>query len=410
MILLCYHSAITLKSLYMHIATLIHDYHFTEEDGQRLLEVRPLLLENMDRFTEEFYLFVFRFEHAKKFIHSPQVLAKHQKEVQRWFAALFGGSYGKTYITKLKRISEAHVSIGLPAHYVNAAFSFVRRFIKEVLIGHKCLLALSSVDKIIDINLDVLTISYQEEEQSKLIHEVVFLRKSIKAATITPYAQPIFNSQSLLPEKNECLMRLIDPLNKEVHSILPYLETSKKVKLYRALMQQMVQKSFAFFATKAVDFSINLSYEDIADEPFVVELFGYIDAHVAPKHIIFEIVESDFIEDFDVVESFARKIRAKGCKLAIDDFGSGFSSMHHVLALKPEYIKIDGSLIKHLDTSAQSRTVVKNIVNMAQELGAKTIAEYIHSAAILHEAQALGVDYLQGFHLAKPAPLEDSLV
>ncbi|MBN2964244.1 EAL domain-containing protein [Sulfurospirillum sp. T05] len=392
----------------MQITTLVHNYGFTEEDAFKLREIRPLLVLEIDRFIQEFYLFVFRFEHAKKFIQSPEAQAKHQQEVTKWFKSLFGGAYGKFYILKLKRISEAHVNIGLPAHYVNAAFSFVRRFIKEVLIDNGRLCALGAVDKIIDINLDVLTISYQEEEQSKLIHEVVFLRKSIKASAITPYAQPIYNSRSLLPEKNECLMRLIDPLNKEVHSILPYLETSKKVKLYRALMQQMVQKSFAFFSTKAVDFSLNLSYEDITDEPFVAELFSYIDGHMAPKHIIFEIVESDFIQDFAVVDSFAKKIRAKGCKLAIDDFGSGFSSMHHVLALKPEYIKIDGSLIKHLDTSSQSRTVVRNIVNMAQELGAKTIAEYIHNEAILRQAQALGVDYLQGFHLAKPAPLENA--
>lgn len=390
----------------MQMTTLIHDYSFTEEDACKLREVRALLLDEMERFVEEFYLFIFRFEHAKKFIHSAQVQAKHQQEIMKWFKGLFNGNYDKLYMLKLKRISEAHVSIGLPAHYVNAAFSFVRRFIKEVLIDHGRLCALSSVDKIIDINLDVLTMSYQEEEQSKLIHEVVFLRKSIKSSSVVPYAQAIFNAQTLRPEKYECLMRLVDPQSKEAHSVFPYLDTAKSVKLYRPLMQQMAQKSFAFFSSKPMDFSINLSYEDIADAPFVEELLGYIHGHSDPQRIIFEIVESDFIEDFFIVEAFAKKIRDYGCKLAIDDFGSGFSSMHHVLSLKPEYIKIDGSLIKHLDTSAQSRTIVKNIVNMAKELGAKTVAEYVHNEAILQEVKALNVDYLQGFHLAKPKPLD----
>ncbi len=67
----------------MQITALIHDYSFTEEDACKLREVRALLLDEMERFVEEFYLFIFRFEHAKKFIHSAQVQAKHQQEIMK---------------------------------------------------------------------------------------------------------------------------------------------------------------------------------------------------------------------------------------------------------------------------------------------------------------------------------------
>ena len=98
--------------------------------------------------------------------------------------------------------------------------------------------------------------------------------------------------------------------------------------------------------------------------------------------LIFEILESDFIEDFSVVEEFTRIVRSYGCKIAIDDFGSGYSSMENILKLKPEIIKIDGSLIKNIDISIESKTIVKNIVIMAKELKSQTVAEYVHSKKV----------------------------
>ncbi|MGB5791827.1 EAL domain-containing protein [Poseidonibacter sp.] len=125
------------------------------------------------------------------------------------------------------------------------------------------------------------------------------------------------------------------------------------------------------------------------------------------KNIIFEILESDFIEDFTIVESFASKVRESGCQIAIDDFGSGFSSMENILNLKPDIIKIDGSLIKNIHTSLESRTIVKNIVNMAKDLNAKTVAEYVHSKEVLEIVQELEVDFAQGFYLAEPKAYEN---
>jgi EAL domain-containing protein (putative c-di-GMP-specific phosphodiesterase class I) len=97
-------------------------------------------------------------------------------------------------------------------------------------------------------------------------------------------------------------------------------------------------------------------------------------------------------------------MRQYGCKIAIDDFGSGFSSMENILKLKPEYIKIDGSLIKNLDISEGSRMIVEAIVNMSKGFHAKTIAEYVESEMIQDIVISLGVDYLQGYYLGKPKP------
>lgn len=202
-------------------------------------------------------------------------------------------------------------------------------------------------------------------------------------------------------------MRLINP-NKldDIRSIFPYLGVAKSMKLYPILMHEMLQKSFGFFCDKSYIFTINVSYEDIADGDFLDEIFDLVLTCKAASKLVFEIVETDFIRDFSIVEAFASRAREYGCSIAIDDFGSGFSNMKNILSLKPEFIKIDGSLIQNLDSSQESQIIVKNIVNMAKDLGIQTVAEYIHNQMILEKAQALHVDYLQGFHLAKPLPLD----
>ena len=197
-------------------------------------------------------------------------------------------------------------------------------------------------------------------------------------------------------------MRLVDSNSKEVFSVFPYLEISKKIKLYEKMMKIMVDKTFALFSNQDIEFSINLSYEDIANDAFMNFLYEKINSYRNPENIIFEILESDFIEDFSVVKEFTTYVRTKGCKIAIDDFGSGYSNMENILKLKPEIIKIDGSLIKNINLSEESKTIVKNIVNMAKELNAKTVAEYVHSKEVFDIVKNMNIDFLQGFYLSEP--------
>ena len=199
-------------------------------------------------------------------------------------------------------------------------------------------------------------------------------------------------------------MRLIDIDNEKVFSVFPYLSIAKKIKLYKQMTRIMVEKVFARFHDCDIEFSINLCYEDIEDMRFTKYMIQKVKNFPYPKNIIFEIVETDFVKDFSIVENFTSSVRKLGCKIAIDDFGSGFSSMENILKLKPDFIKIDGSLIKNLDTSNKSKIIVKSIVNMASGLGVETVAEYVHSKEIKDIVIDLGVDYLQGFYLGEPKP------
>ncbi|MFK2823510.1 EAL domain-containing protein [Arcobacter sp. YIC-80] len=377
-------------------------YQFNESDSKELMKIKDIALKYIDELLLGFYDFIFKFDHARMFLNNKEIQKRHEVGIQNWYLSLFCGNYDAFYFEKLNYISEVHVKIGLPTHYVNAAFSYIRRFMKDVLIKEKMFNSLNSLDKIIDINLDILTVVYKEEEQSKLVDEILFLKNAVDEGNIVPYFQAIFNSKTLKIEKYESLMRIKTKDNSEVVSIFKYLDLSKKINLYEKMMYLMFEKSFDVFCNKGFEFSLNLCYEDIQNESFRNFIYEKVRRCKNSNYIIFEILESDCIKDFSVVQEFIYTIRAFGCKIAIDDFGSGYSSMENILKLKPDIIKIDGSLIKDINTSLESKKIVKNIVRMAKDLKAYTVAEYVHSKEVFNIVVDLEVDFLQGFYLAKP--------
>ncbi len=122
--------------------------------------------------------------------------------------------------------------------------------------------------------------------------------------------------------------------------------------------------------------------------------------------MIFEITESEAIQDFNSVADFIKQVRKFGAKIAIDDFGSGYSNFAYLVEIKPDYIKIDGSIIKTIVKNENSRLVTKSIIDMARSLNIKTIAEFVSEQDILDCLTELNVDMVQGFHIAHPLPIE----
>ena len=103
---------------------------------------------------------------------------------------------------------------------------------------------------------------------------------------------------------------------------------------------------------------------------------------------------------------FIQEVRALGAKIAIDDFGSGYSNFQHILTLNVDYLKIDGSLIKDIIVNERTRIVVETIVDFAQKMGAKTIAEFVCNEEILQMVTSLGIDFAQGYYIGKPDTIE----
>lgn len=229
------------------------------------------------------------------------------------------------------------------------------------------------------------------------------LKKAFESDSIVPYYQAIYNLRTDKIEKYEALVRLID---EEGIAISPYyfLDIAKKSKQYLKLTKQVVKKSFEYFKDKDYEFSINLTFEDIKSKnisSFVIEMLK--EYNIASR-VVFEIVESEGIEDFTQVNNFIDTVRALGCKIAIDDFGSGYSNFEYLIKLNADYIKIDGSLIKDILVNKNNQEIVITIVDFAKRQGFKTIAEFVSNKEIFDRVRELGIDYVQGYYISEPKP------
>jgi diguanylate cyclase (GGDEF)-like protein len=228
------------------------------------------------------------------------------------------------------------------------------------------------------------------------------VRKGVKNSQIIPYFQAIVDNKTQKIVKFECLARLIDENNNVLSPIL-FIPIAKKIKVYNQITMQMINKSFAAFEENELEFNINLSIEDIMSSEIFHFILEKLKNSKASQRVTFELLESESIEDFIKVEKFINEVKRYGAKIAIDDFGSGYSNFSYLIKIKANYIKIDGSLIENIDVDKSALTVVETIVSFAKKLGMKTVAEYVHSSVIMQKVVELGIDYSQGFYIDKPS-------
>jgi len=152
---------------------------------------------------------------------------------------------------------------------------------------------------------------------------------------------------------------------------------------------------------------LNLSGQSLTDEKFLEFVLKSIRSATIPaQNICFEITETAAVANLSKANEFIDKLKALGCRFALDDFGSGFSSFSYLKKLPVDFLKIDGSFIKDIAEDPIDYAMVKSINEIGQVLGKKTIAEFVENQAILEKLEALGVDYAQGYGIARPQPLD----
>lgn len=245
------------------------------------------------------------------------------------------------------------------------------------------------------------TLSLDEEYQNNILWAKK-LRSAIHEDRLVPFYQPIVNNATGEWEKYECLVRLID---EEGTVISPYffLDIAKRTKHYLSLTKAVIDHAFETFKSHEAEFSINLTIKDIMDEEVRHYIFSKLEQYGIGNRLVFEIVESEGITNYSAVIRFIEQIKAYGCRIAIDDFGSGYSNFQYLMKLQADYIKIDGSLIRELDTDTHARIIVSNIVRFAKDLGIPTIAEFVKDETISRAVADLGIEYSQGYHFGEPA-------
>lgn len=234
------------------------------------------------------------------------------------------------------------------------------------------------------------------------------IKKALKNDKVIPFYQAIFDVDKNIV-KYETLMRIEDINEKgEIVYLSPYffLDISVKTKQYLQLSNQIISKALKDLKKTDKQISINLSFKDILDSEFIVFLDESLKkiTNEDKSRVVFEILESDYISDYTLLEEFISKYRKQGIKIAIDDFGTGYSNFAHILKIRPNYIKIDGSLIKNIYSDKNSYEMVKSIIDFSKALNIRVIAEFVHSQEVFDSLVELGVDELQGFYLAEPKP------
>ena len=122
--------------------------------------------------------------------------------------------------------------------------------------------------------------------------------------------------------------------------------------------------------------------------------------------IVFELIESEGIENYQEVIEFINEVKKTGAKISIDDFGTGYSNFEYIMKLKVDYIKIDASMIKDIDKNKNSQMVTETIIDFAKKMNVQTIAEFIHSQSVYEVVKELGIDYAQGYYFGKPEKLD----
>jgi len=249
-----------------------------------------------------------------------------------------------------------------------------------------------------DNHINIL--SYNDIKDTNKEKEFFQIKQMLKTAIhndqIIPYAHPIVNEAKEVI-KYELLMRI----ETEDKVIPPYfLDFAKKAKLYTKISSIMIDKCFEFIKKTDTLCSINIDMQDITNKHIVNKLRQHTQS--INKPVVFEILESESFGNYDELHKFIKEFKQYGVKIAIDDFGSGYSSYSEILSLKPDYLKIDGSLIKNIVNSREDLILIDSIIFLTHMIGIKTTAEFVENEEIFKKLRALGIDEFQGYYFSKP--------
>ncbi|WP_231563838.1 EAL domain-containing response regulator [Sulfurospirillum cavolei] len=237
----------------------------------------------------------------------------------------------------------------------------------------------------------------------KNIETIHTIKTAIDTGNILSYFQPIVDNRTRKIAKYESLVRLV---NEGGQLLTPYffLEVAKKGRYYSKITKIVLDNSFAaLLKIPDAAISINLSLHDIEREEIIRHIFQLLDRYPEQtSRIVFELLESEDIRDIAHIQRFIQNVKQRGVKIAIDDFGTGYSNFERMLSYEPDILKIDGSLIRNIDTNEVNRNIVETIVLFAQKQRLETVAEFVENEAIYRIVTDLGVDYSQGYHFGRP--------
>jgi len=250
----------------------------------------------------------------------------------------------------------------------------------------------------------------QNIDSKKSSQHILGMKKIIRNAldnkNVIPFFQPITDRDGVIV-KYEALARIINFENGKKNIILPsdFLPVAIRSGLYMDLACEVFSQALEVFASRPENISINILPNDFFNYALMDKLVESISTFNTPQKIVLEITEQEGIEDFDRFYRAIEEFRRHGVLIAIDDFGSGYANYANILKIRPDYLKIDGSLIHNILEDTESQILVKSVIRFAQDLKIKTVAEFVENKEIYELLKEYGVDEFQGYYFGRPKDL-----
>jgi Amt family ammonium transporter len=252
---------------------------------------------------------------------------------------------------------------------------------------------------------------HEEVRESREIIE------ALDHGSFTLYAQPIMSlTDPGYPTHYEVLLRVARP-DGTVTSIANFLDAAERYQLLERLDRWVLTKVLSMIGPMAADlhkrgasFAVNITGQSLSQESFADFVRGEIKRHDLPAGLLdFELTETAAVRNLKATQRFIARLAEIGAGVALDDFGTGLSSLMHLKDLDVNRIKIDGKFVRDVLSNARSRALIRALVQIADEIGLQTVAEFVESEAIAASVHALGVQWAQGYFFGRPRPLEDVL-
>lgn len=221
--------------------------------------------------------------------------------------------------------------------------------------------------------------------------------------------QPIVRLEDRDIRHYEVLIRMQDEAGKLISpgAFIPVAERSGQILEIDRWVIHHALRVLARLHESGISLAINLSGQSLHDDGLRQYLADEISCSGAPPNsLILEVTETAAVTDLATARGVLQSLRELGCRTALDDFGVGFSSFHYLSQLPVDYIKIDGSFIRHLPVDANSRVIVKAIADIATGFGKQAIAEFVDQESLVPILSSYGIAFGQGFHLGKPMPID----
>ncbi|EHJ92522.1 bifunctional diguanylate cyclase/phosphodiesterase [Vreelandella boliviensis] len=248
-----------------------------------------------------------------------------------------------------------------------------------------------------------------KDELQERVYWVERIHNALEEDSFELMVQPIMRLEDQDVKHHEVLLRMRDTdgsLIAPAHFI-PIAEQSGQIVLIDRWVLRHSLKALSQLQDQGITLAVNLSGQSLHDGGLKQYLADELTASGAdPHHLILEVTETAAVTDFSTARGVLQAVRDLGCRTALDDFGVGFSSFHYLGQLPVDYIKIDGSFIRSLLISPDSRVIVRAIADIAKGFGKQTIAEFVDQEALLPILKSYGITYGQGFYLGKPSKLQ----